>query len=289
MASLSISAAWEEGARIAAREFRLLFPIAFLLSVVPSLLVTTLMPTEQSVEMMQFVQFVQRNGIGSIILIAILVGIVVMAISTLGNMTISYLALRPGTSVGEGFGVAIRRLPSVLGAFFLITLAAMAVLVPLFLLFVPAAATTGAAGAIGSVLLLTILMMVGIAALSARLLPLVPAGVAEPLGPIALIGRSWSLTKGYFWQLFGTILLLGLIYSVMLGIIGMIIGLLVMMTIGSPMPTPFDPVPNPTAVFVNDLILSVIGCIVTIFMLSFFARIYAHLSGRTQEVGRVFE
>lgn len=284
MSSLSISKAWEEGSRFAAKEFRLLFPIIFLFVVVPQLVLTLLIPPENSVEMVRVAEFVQRNGMGTVLLIAVAVGLVTFALQTLASLAISYLALRPGASVGESFSAALRGLPSVMGAFLLIGLAFALAMVPMFLLVLPTAPVGGAAavGMVGMALVFIILMLVAIAVVAAKLLPLVPAGSVENLGPLALIRRSWTLTTGHFWSILGTILLFGLIYTVMMGMIGVMVGLLVFATIG-------NPEVNHTALFVMDMILALIGCVVTIFILCFFARIYAQLSGRTQEVGQVFE
>ena len=278
MATLSISRAWEEGAAFAAREFRLLFPIAFLSSVVPQLLLSVFIPPEDSVEMYQLASLVQRSGIGTFILLALAIGLLLFLIQTFGNLAVSYLTLRPGTSVGESFAVAGRRILAVFAAFLLVGLVLTVVLIPLFLLL---GSGPGAENS-GGILLLTVLFMVAAFVIGARLLLLVPAGAGERLGPIALIARSWNLTRGYFWRLLGSILLFGIISSIALAAISLIAGLLVMATVGNPLT-------DRTAMFVQDLIISVPSCIVTIFLVTFIARIYAQLSGRVTETGKVFE
>jgi len=47
-----------------------------------------------------------------------------------------------------------------------------------------------------------------------------PAMVLENLGVFAAIGRSWSLTRGNFWRLFGINILTSIIISVVAGVFG---------------------------------------------------------------------
>jgi hypothetical protein len=48
----------------------------------------------------------------------------------------------------------------------------------------------------------------------------VPAMLAENLGPIQALGRSWHLTEGRWWRTFGILLLL----QILLSVIGLIVG-----------------------------------------------------------------
>ena len=48
----------------------------------------------------------------------------------------------------------------------------------------------------------------------------VPALLAEGIGPLRALGRSWALTKGSWWRLFGILLLVYLLQSVVSGALG---------------------------------------------------------------------
>lgn len=65
-----------------------------------------------------------------------------------------------------------------------------------------------------------------------------PAMVLENLGVFAAIGRSWSLTRGNFWRLFGINILTAIITSMVAGIFGGIAGALsaIFVVVGSSSP-----------------------------------------------------
>jgi hypothetical protein len=115
----------------------------------------------------------------------------------------------------------------------------------------------------------------------ARLLPLTPVGVAEPVGPVAMIKRSWALTAGHFWPLFGALIAIGIAYLIAAVAFSVVFGLLLLGTIGSP-------VTNQTAAFVLELLSALFTSAVAVFLLSFTARVYAQLSGDAENVGKVF-
>ena len=48
----------------------------------------------------------------------------------------------------------------------------------------------------------------------------VPAMLAEGVGPVRALDRSWTLTRGHFWRLFGILLLMYLLTSVISGALG---------------------------------------------------------------------
>ena len=55
-----------------------------------------------------------------------------------------------------------------------------------------------------------------------------PALVAEGLGPIAAFGRSRALTKGFRWPVFGALILFGIVYLVVTGVLqgGSMVGMI---------------------------------------------------------------
>ena len=283
MAPLSISTAWSEGSQFAAREFRLLFPIAFLLIGLPAVLANLFIPPQNSPEFYEFALWVNRNGVGLLILLSLAVTLVQMLLNTFGSLAITYLALRPGSSVGESLGAAGRRLPVVFAAVILIALAAVVVMFPLGYLLggtiAPATALTPGQ-AVGAFLMLIVMGLLALA-LGAKLLPLTSIGAAETGGPIAIIARAWRLTNGHFWKLFGTLLLIALVYMLFLLAIGLVFGLLLMASVGNPQV-------SSTAAFILSLAGAIFGSVIATLMLPFFARIYVQLSGRVSEVGDVF-
>jgi hypothetical protein len=50
----------------------------------------------------------------------------------------------------------------------------------------------------------------------------IPAVLAEGIGPLRGLGRSWTLTRGSWWRLFGTLLLVYLLQAVISGALGVL-------------------------------------------------------------------
>src|SRR5262252_2074820 len=81
---------------------------------------------------------------------------------------------------------------------------------------------------VGVVLLLLLLCFPVAIWLAIRWIVGVPALLAEGIGPIKALGRSWALTHRNWWRMFGTLLLMYLLQTVVsaaLGAIGLPIGL----------------------------------------------------------------
>ena len=65
---------------------------------------------------------------------------------------------------------------------------------------------TAVCGAVG--LLVALLLFFAIACfVGVRMMMTAPVASIEPVGPVALIKRSWQLTAGHFWRLFGFLVL----------------------------------------------------------------------------------
>jgi membrane-anchored glycerophosphoryl diester phosphodiesterase (GDPDase) len=170
---------------------------------------------------------------------SLLTGVVTLALTV---QTVDLLHDRP-ISVGGALRQGVGRLLSYIwmvivqsGAIFLVSLA---VLLPIFLAIFLIFALVGALGfgfagafeeagvilAIGFVLLilvgyllLALLILMPTLFLSARWVVAVPALMAEGLGGVPALRRSWRLTKGHFWRALGYLVLLYLLTSVVAGL-----------------------------------------------------------------------
>lgn len=271
MAKLSVSQAWEEGSRFAAREFGLLYPIALLLLELPALLVFLVAPPPGIEEPRNLAEFIDQFGGAPFFILFTILSLLAVVIQTFGSLAITWLALRPGTSVRESLGAAARRLPAVLGAIILLGIGVGLLLLPLVLLadgMSPGPSpATGAGG-----LLVLLVAVVLCAAIFTRLVLATPVGVAERLGPIGILNRSWALTRGHFWPIFGALLMISIVLVIILFLIGLVFAMIVLVLVG-------DPQVDRTAAFVLELLNSLVIAIVTIFMLSFIARLYTQLAG----------
>jgi hypothetical protein len=113
---------------------------------------------------------------------------------SIGAVTQATLDLAQGNpvSVQSAFGAVVRRYLALFGQALLVGVT----LVPLFLCF-PVAIW-----------------------LAVRWVVAVPALLAENIGPVHALSRSWTLTRGSWWRLFGTLLIIYLLQIAVSGALG---------------------------------------------------------------------
>lgn len=188
--------------------------------------------------------FGQIIGGGALILLISLLASLLTSIVTLALTVQCVNLLHDRTvSVGEGLRRGVRRLLSYIWMVIVQSAAIFAttvtILLPVFLVAVLVIALAGGLGTglgdvpgvsgillvIGFVLLilagyLVLLLLMSIPALyfSARWIVAVPALMAEGLGGIPALRRSWRLTKGRFWRSLGYLVLLYLLTTVVAGL-----------------------------------------------------------------------
>lgn len=259
MATLSITAAWEETAAFVKREARLLFPIAFLLLSLPAAILQALTPVTTPGRM-------PEAGLWLLFLPVLLV------CSLVGALAISWLALRPGASVGEALQVGLRRFLPLIGAALLVGCGVALVMVPVLLIVGAIAAAGGGAASPALVALLTLILVPLYLLIWVRLILMTPAAAVEPGGSIAIIRRSWQLTQGHFWRLLGFLLLIIVVALVTLMAVTAVFGLLILAVVGPPQP-------GNLAMFLISLASALVQAVVSGVFTAFIARIYAQLSG----------
>jgi hypothetical protein len=191
-------------------------------------------------------------------------------------------------SVGEALGKAARRTPTFI-------LAALCFLLPVILVFsillgVAGAGTTGSGqldwtnfGAAGWLVLLACLLL--LIYFSVRLLPLLAVVVSEAVGPIAALKRSFALTSGHFWRLFGFLVLLVIAFAVLAMTVGAVFGAAVTLTIG-------DPEPWSLSLLLIALAGGLVQAGFVLIYVAMLARIYAQLAAPISgvpDVSQVFE
>lgn len=253
MKTLSISTAWTESLTFVKREAGLLFPIAFLLIALPMAFLQTVAPP---------VAPGQQPAPGAWMFLIIPLAL----LSIIGSLTITALALGRETVVRDAFGHAFRRLLPMLGAMLLIGVLAVAVMLPLVIIMTLLIQDQERVSLFSLVLLGLIFSWVSI-----RLMLLTPVGVAEPLGPIAILKRSWAITAGHFWRLLGVffgLLVLLLVVTLAVTTVG---GIIIYFIAGKPEPG--------GVAFVLTLLLGgVVSMIFAVLFATIFARIYVQLA-----------
>ena len=256
MANLSISKAWDEAAAFVSAEGALLFPVAFALTALPTVVLQYFAPVANSGQP-------PMAGPWVLLLLPVLVCTII------GGLAINILALRPGQTVGEAIGAGARRFVPVLGAVLLLGIAGGILAMPGFYLMGVAVARNAPSGLALFIALITFILM-GVAGV--RLLMLNAVGAVEPLGPIAMIKRSWALTAGHFWKLAGFLIVFAIV-TIIVSVVGSIIGGLLSRLVAGPVED------GGIAKLLPLLISSLVSAAVSVYGSVAIARMYIQLAG----------
>jgi len=192
MPKLSLSQAWEETARVLARDGRLFLAVALALFVLPGLVLDVSLPD------------VAANSLPAAGA-WIAVGIAALIVSLVGQLAVIRLAMEPHVAVGEAIVHGLKRLvPYVI-----------AVLVWVVPILIAGSVLYNLVGAdeahppVSAAVALIVLTVVGVY-VGIRMMLSSPVASAEPLGPFAILRRSWDLSHGNWWRLFAFLLLFGI-------------------------------------------------------------------------------
>ncbi len=260
MANLSITTAWNETSVIVRREAGLLLPIAFLLLALPSILFQLVVGFEPE----------RIPEPGAWMLLLPVLGLV----SLLGTLAICVLVLRPGVSVGEALSAGLRRLLPTFLATLLFGVIATLVAIPFVLVFGAGTLAVGGdpTNSPGLALLGFLLLMGVFIFVWTRIMLLTPVASAEPIGPIALLRRSWNLTRGHVLKLLGFVVLIVIAFLVISLAVTSIGGLLIALIAGRP-------TPGSLSMALVMLLGAVVNTLFMVYFTAMIARIYAQLAG----------
>lgn len=257
MGRLSITAVWNESSDFLKRHFGALLTVAVALIAFPNVATQALAP-------------VPVTSGGTVLPGLWLVHVpLVLLLGLVGSIALSSLALGREAVVGDALRHGFRRLLPMAGAAFLLIVAALILLLPPILatgigtedLIAPTPAT---AGWIGLALLVGLFFAV-------RLLLLTPVAAAEPVGPVAIIARSWALTRGHFWKLLGFVILITVAAEAVTALVLMLLGRLVGLVAGPP--------ESGVAQLLLLLAAGLLNAAFIVVMTSAVARIYVQLAG----------
>lgn len=258
MGHVSITRAWEETRHRIGRDGKLLVSIALAMFVLPGTVSALFQPAAPQGQMPQPGWWM-------------LLALVTLLIGVVGQLAIFRLSIHGG-SVGESIRHGLHRLLPFLGATLLVA-------IPLSLI---AILVIGASGGdpqqprpiVGLVLLMLIPIVLFVAV---RLLMMAPVASSEALGPVGILKRSWALTRGNWWRLFG--------FLVLFVVAATIIGLAVGAVVGSAVTILAGPVePMSVGALALALVSQTLGAAFTLLLVVMLARIYVQLSAGVADV-----
>jgi hypothetical protein len=261
MRRLSISAAWDEAKAIIGHDGQLLMTVALALIVLPTAVNTLINPRAVIVASMP----------AWMICVALICYMVALA----GQLALIRLALGPSITVGRAIVHGFRRLPIYVAAVLLIVVAMFILLVIVGLLLRLAGiqlqrdigSQMSPATVVSTLLFMLVLIFVFV-----RFVLSAPVASAEMAGPIAVLRRSWRLTAGHWWPLFGFLLFFFVGAGIVVIAVGSAAGVAIGFLIGK-----IEPMS--AAALVLALINAVVSAAITTLLTVMLARIYLQLSG----------
>ena len=218
MAKLDTNAAWKEASAIVSANREVLLALAGVFFMLPSLALSVIagepevMPGMKSDQMIAAMEAFYANSWGIDLLSAVF-----QIVGLLAILTLMRDCSRP--TVGEAIRTALPGTLSYLAAQF-------AVLIGLSLI---GGLLIGVAAVVSPILAVAaaLLFMVALVFTVFRLILVGPVIAVEGVrNPVTAMLRSWRLTQGNFWRIFGFVLLILILFVVVVGIIMMIVGLI---------------------------------------------------------------
>lgn len=181
-------------------------------------------------------------------------------------------------TVGEAIGRGLKALPTIIGMilliFLLMVLATVAVALVIALLGVVLVLIAGKAAATVIAVLTYGVVILGGLYFWARLCMILPVIVLDAVhGPLAVLKRSWSLTRAVAWRIAGFFVLLGIAYLIVSLVIYLALGALGLITLGTP---------SGGAVLGFSIASGVIGAAVTMLIAAILVSMHRQLAGGTQ-------
>ena len=263
MAALSVSKAWDETKARIATDGRLMAIVAAALIVFPGLIVEVISPSSIRTD--------------STVLESILF-LVSSLLALVGQLAIIRLAITHAVSVGEAIGHGARRMPIYLVAAILLTIAFVLLLIPFglaaYLAGVPFDKSSEAAFLQSPVaLLLSLLYFALLIFIAIRMLMSSPVASEEDAGPVQILRRSWDMTAGHWWRLFGFIVMFVIGALILIAAVNWVVTAVALFLFG-----PVAPL-SASALLVG-LCDSIVNGFLTVLLAVMMARIYVQLSGR---------
>lgn len=254
MRKVSISRAWDESKRIIADNGSLLVTVALALFVLPGVVSDVVSPAAAPGEFPKFGYWTVISAI------AVLIALV-------GQLAVIRLALGSRQTVGEAIGHGARRaLPYIAASIlWIFPFAVVGTFLARGLMGEPDNLSGGAA--IGLLLLIALMLFVAI-----RMLMTAPVASSENVGPLAILRRSWDLTRGNWLRLFGFFLIFLIAVLILMAAVGAVVGVLAAAVFGK-----LEPMT--VGALLVSLVSQIVGAAMSVVFMVMLARIYVQLAG----------
>lgn len=252
MAKLSLSKAWDESKGVLARDGRLIATVALAMFFLPGVIMGVMDPAARPLP---------ATGTDAVVTVTMAV------IALVGQLAIIRMALGIRSTVGEAIGAGARRVPFYVmaGLIWAGPLILAAILLGLEVWQTPQNATGGQA--IGALVILLAMIIIGI-----RMIMTSSVAGVEDAGPLQIVRRSWHLTSGHWWKLFGLICIFILLMIIVMAAVGAVVGIL-----GTLMFDKIEPM-SVGALFIA-VFTQLVSAAFTTVLVVMLARVYAQLSG----------
>jgi hypothetical protein len=251
---LSISKAWDEARAIIARDGSLLMTIALALFVLPGVISETVTPDAPVGEF-------PPVGYWTV------VTVIALLIALVGQLAVIRLGTGSRATVGEAIGDGARRAPAYLAASLIWLLPFLLIGAVLLGLVARDPENPSGPAVIGLLLLVCVMLYFAI-----RMLMTSAVASTESANPLAIIRRSWELTRGHWLRLLGFFLvfLLGALFVVVA--VGQIVGIIAELALGGTEPMTLGGL-------LTSLITQIVSAAVSVLLMLMIARIYVQLAG----------
>lgn len=210
--------------------------------------------------------------------------ILAFSLTTFILQTVGYLALlalltdKSRPTVGEALKLAMRALPTVLGAALLFFAGYMAAVLVLAVAGAGLAKISGVGAIAGPVVIALIVGVVYAMVKFSLVLPVVV--IEQTFNPIAAMRRSWRLTKGNSLRLFAFYMLLLVVYFVIIMVVTMITMALAIAILGQ----------GKLAMLFGGAVSGIVGAAASVLLTAVLAAIHRQLAGPSAEVlGSTFD
>ena len=261
MQGLSISRAWEETRALLARDGKLFASVALAMIALPVTITGLINPSGMAS---------MRDPVW-IDIVMVICSLIVLS----GQLALIRLALPPSTTVGAAIQHGLVRMPVYLASAILIALVLLLAALPLVVILAALGAPTDEAQLVQSpiFLLVCFVYLLFLCFIAVRMIMGSPAASAEPIGPIAIVRRSWDMTAGHWWRLFAFLILFLVGAGILLIAVSTVAGTVISLFLG-----PLDPLS--ASALITSMIEAIFQAAVSVIFAMMLARIYAQLSGR---------